>query len=250
MSIEAWKAVLEADIDDGPMKAVLMGVANHAGPEGKNIYPSVKRIAIYCGFSEATVQRKLAKAVNMKILRMVAEARQYRPREYEMDIALLEDMRSVELDQLLAKHNQGSQSEAPQSATRTVIKEDSVGSSSVGESSKTKESSIDSRLKSSNGRKLTQSQLWVKVLCEICKMDPDVMAGRVAKRAKNLRDAGYTLEQIERLYAKGGWWYRYDFRGKKGQPPVPEQIEKTILRALDEEVRLAKANKKGDMVAQ
>lgn len=135
------------------------------------------------------------------------------------------------------------------SLTKTTSLKDSVRSPSVSESLDTKESSNDPRLKSSNGRKLTETQLWVKVLCEVCDMDPKLMGGRVAKRGKNLRDAGYTLEDIQRLYGKHGWWYRFDFRGKKGQPPTPEQIEKTILRALDEEKKLAKANAKGDMVS-
>lgn len=50
--------------------------------------------------------------------------------------------------------------------------------------------------------------------------------------AKKLAEAGYTIEDVEREYSPGGWWYRHDWRGQKDQPPKPEQIQDTIAQAL------------------
>ena len=60
-------------------------------------------------------------------------------------------------------------------------------------------------------------------------------AGRLAKRGKELLAAGYTPEQVEQLYSPGGWWYREDWRGQKGNPPKPENVGETIKTALDQQ---------------
>jgi len=80
-------------------------------------------------------------------------------------------------------------------------------------------------------------QAYFNLLQKLCKMDANIKAnaGRIARGAKALREAGYSLEDIKRLYSTGGWWYKYDFRGQKGESPWPEQIGATILRALNNE---------------
>lgn len=66
MSIEAWVAVLHAEIPDVSKKAVLMGLANHAGPDGRHAYPSVLRLSVYTGLAERSVTRILASLVEEK----------------------------------------------------------------------------------------------------------------------------------------------------------------------------------------
>lgn len=105
MSVEAWDIVLNAKIDNPTVKAVLLGLANHASPEGKHIYPSVKRLSIYTSLSESTVRTKLAELRKTEIIKVVRKAHRYRPTEYEMDLEKLKSMRHPDLQLLEASSN-------------------------------------------------------------------------------------------------------------------------------------------------
>lgn len=60
MSVEAlsW-ALNQAPVEDPGAAAVLIGLANHAGPDGRECWPSVERLAYYGRMSERTVRRHL-----------------------------------------------------------------------------------------------------------------------------------------------------------------------------------------------
>jgi hypothetical protein len=45
--------------------------------------------------------------------------------------------------------------------------------------------------------------------------------GMVMQCAKNLRQANIKPEQV---MAFGEWWFKMDWRGKRGSPPLPHQI--------------------------
>jgi hypothetical protein len=53
--------------------------------------------------------------------------------------------------------------------------------------------------------------------------------GRIFKRAKDLLSASIppTPERVREIYGPGGWWYREDWRGRKGDAPTPENILET-----------------------
>jgi hypothetical protein len=74
------------------------------------------------------------------------------------------------------------------------------------------------------------------VVCEICQMNGSLNKGRVARVAKQLREAGIPLDVLRRVYAPGGWWWVNDWRGQRKQPPTPEAVLETI-----ESARLAQA---------
>ena len=74
----------------------------------------------------------------------------------------------------------------------------------------------------------------MRVIGEVCKMDIKLNDGRVGKCAKGLIAAGYTIEQLQRHYGSNSWWYKNDWRGKKNDPPKPEQINETIKQAVDD----------------
>ena len=50
MSIEALNWALNLQLDKPVWKAVLIGIANHANPNGQ-AWPSVARLSLYSGFS-------------------------------------------------------------------------------------------------------------------------------------------------------------------------------------------------------
>jgi len=58
MSIEALNWALNYKLDKPALKAVLIGIANHANPQGE-AWPSKQRLALYTGYSERQVQRAI-----------------------------------------------------------------------------------------------------------------------------------------------------------------------------------------------
>ncbi len=74
---------------------------------------------------------------------------------------------------------------------------------------------------------------WVPVLAEVCRLDERISRNhdKLVTEGAELWSAGYTIEEVNRLYARDGWWYRDDWRGKKGQPPTPEDVQRTIKQA-------------------
>lgn len=60
MSIEAVGRALAAPLGGNP-KVLLLGLANHAHPDGTNSYPSIERLAGYCHCDRRTAQRNVRK---------------------------------------------------------------------------------------------------------------------------------------------------------------------------------------------
>jgi hypothetical protein len=60
VSVEAvaW-ALNHAPVDQAPAAAVLVGLANHAGPDGRNAFPSVATLVRYTRLAERTVREQL-----------------------------------------------------------------------------------------------------------------------------------------------------------------------------------------------
>ncbi len=63
MSVEAISWVLNHSTTIGTHRLVLIGIANHADPDGANAWPAIATLARYARVSERTVQRCLADLV-------------------------------------------------------------------------------------------------------------------------------------------------------------------------------------------
>ena len=93
MSLEAYVAVLEADLDDPLLKNVLLGMANHAGPDGSHCYPSVRRIVAYTNLSESAVRERIQKAQRLELITLVEKSKRHKPNEYRMNVGMLKEMK-------------------------------------------------------------------------------------------------------------------------------------------------------------
>lgn len=62
------------------------------------------------------------------------------------------------------------------------------------------------------------------LLCVITRKDPKTMRGRIAKLGKQLREADYTIEDLQAAFGPDGNWWKHDWRGKKGQEPSMPQV--------------------------
>ena len=81
---------------------------------------------------------------------------------------------------------------------------------------------------------LTPAQAWVDALCQVLGWNYQIRsnAGRAARLGKEVREAGGTVDELIAHYGQvdsGGawWWYRDDWRGRKGQRPTVTGITET-----------------------
>lgn len=81
-----------------------------------------------------------------------------------------------------------------------------------------------------------QQKEIVGILAEVTGIDYHIKSnvGRLAKRGKEILEAGYTPEQVRICFGPHGWWYKNDWRGKKNQRPRPEDITGLIKQAVEE----------------
>jgi DNA-binding IclR family transcriptional regulator len=54
--------------DASSLASVLIGLANHADPDGRNAFPSVARLTRYTRLSESTVRRALDSLDELKLI--------------------------------------------------------------------------------------------------------------------------------------------------------------------------------------
>lgn len=107
MSVEVFVAALEARIPPDPnaktragvpaLKAVLLGLANHAGPDGRHAYPSVRRLVAYTGLSDTTVRGALAVLRDLDIAWVAHPATAQRPTDYSINVNLLRHLKDPAL---------------------------------------------------------------------------------------------------------------------------------------------------------
>jgi len=95
--------------------------------------------------------------------------------------------------------------------------------------------SIDSQVPTNgngNHKILTSQQAMVGALAMVCELDIRLEKGKLVTNAARLIKAGYTHEQINNFYGKGGEYYKRDWRGKQGQLPNIATINDTIAQAV------------------
>jgi hypothetical protein len=96
MSIEALSMVLNHSTAMGSPKVILLGIANHLGPDAtEGAWPSQKRLADYANLSERGVQKCVDKLVKSGELRVEVAGghsrNQYKPNRYWITIECPED---------------------------------------------------------------------------------------------------------------------------------------------------------------
>jgi len=83
---------IDADMGTRARKLVLIALADAAEPDGTRIFPSKARMARAALCSTKTVQREIRVMEAAGLLRLVAEAERYRPREYAIDLDVLAEV--------------------------------------------------------------------------------------------------------------------------------------------------------------
>jgi hypothetical protein len=96
MSIEALSMVLNHSKAQGSAKVVLLGIANHLGPDAsEGAWPSQRRLADYSNMSERGVQKSIDKLVALGELRVEVATghsrNQYKPNRYWIRVECPDD---------------------------------------------------------------------------------------------------------------------------------------------------------------
>ena len=147
---------------------------------------SKRDFKFYSGLrTEESVERGIALAVDRGTIRVSAQASHHSPKEYELCI----------LDESGAPMALGERrSKKPKPAEK----------------------------KEADGKSVVE---MAKALCEVCKVDMQLMGGQVGKTAKGLVSAGYTPEMILACFCdQNGWWRTKDFRGKQNISPTLQNV--------------------------
>lgn len=82
-------------------------------------------------------------------------------------------------------------------------------------------------LESRNKRKMGDDKHFFALalsLAKVCRVDFNVNQKLLIALARQLDKPP---SDVEKYYGVGAWWYANDFRGKKGQPPKPNQVCET-----------------------
>lgn len=210
MSVKIMGLVWDLDIDRDE-KYILLAYADHADHEGGNIRPSVDLIARKTGVSKRTVQRHTRSLQDAGYLIPEGGQKGGRGRTARWRIPIKGD----KLTPIPIKGD----NQSTERVTSTTLKGDIAVSP---ESSLT----IKEPLKV-----LTDQQLMVQVLEEVTGLAAALNGSRLGRAATQLIKANIPRESIQDIYRKpGGWWYKYDWRGQRGQQPTPEQVIETVGR--------------------
>lgn len=81
-------------------------------------------------------------------------------------------------------------------------------------------------------QKLPTRVLVINAISEATGMSATLNYDEIAALADDLIASGYTYQQIAAVYAANGYWFKHDWRGKKGELPDFKAIRETIRRGV------------------
>jgi hypothetical protein len=79
-------------------------------------------------------------------------------------------------------------------------------------------------------RKVSPTYAVAHAIADVTKLDFDLNQGRLLREAKMLLkkgDAATVSATLHEYYQANAWWYKTDWRGRKGQAPAPQHIRET-----------------------
>lgn len=185
MSFMASATVLYADL---PIyeKMVLGVLADHADDQGEGAWPSVARIALLSGrISERQVQRCLRRLENMGLISVAQEATRQRPTEYRLHLDAITELWMVSspvppsgVTESRPRGDQGTPEPPKEPIPQDVSNETSFVPAVQ-----------------NNGRK--RDELW-DMMVRVMGHEPTTKSerGKWNKAVKELRDAGFTAEDL------------------------------------------------------
>jgi hypothetical protein len=266
MSAKLMGQVWELDLPHGE-QLVMLALADHGEDDGSQIFPSVDRLAWKTGYKTRQVQNILRALESRGLIEKVAYPLGGRGHatEYKMNIekgakktpfikkgAIITDTERVQnpaqrvqsVTQKGAKSStKGAIAIAPQPSYNHQEKhQEPSGDSAANAAPPAADEPVDEvrhpskpkpsppskpRPKTETPKEPTAQQEMVGALADVTGMDTRLNGSRLGKVAVQLSRVGATPDDLRRYYGPGGWWYKADWRGQKGEFPRPEQVLET-----------------------
>jgi hypothetical protein len=245
MSIRLMSLVFESNIEPND-KLVLLAMADYAADNGTQIFPSIETLVHKTSLSERTVQRSLRDLEAQELIVVVANAGGGRGKatNYMINVDKLKgvsrapfEIKGVNIAEKGVTQTLKGVTQTPEpslSIKNHHLPENSF-SNSITESDIPTQDLVYVDAEEEVKPKIKPNVfLLAKAIGEVCQMDFELNKGRLFKEAKHLNsDLRMSPELIQSLYGLRGKWYTDDWRGRKGQPPRPEQISETYHMLLD-----------------
>jgi hypothetical protein len=76
-------------------------------------------------------------------------------------------------------------------------------------------------------RELSEQQKMVSALAGVMNGNSTLMGARLGKLASALVKEGATSKKVMEMYQRGGWWWKYHWKGLKGEYPNEADIRNT-----------------------
>lgn len=124
MSIEAIQWALSLEHKNPTHKAVLIGLANHADPDGKNCHPSIPRLETYTGLHRASIIRAIQQMEELGILG--AHHERGKRTRYELNLAMKVVAERDQSQSATSRTARPHQSQRATTTSRTVRPEPSL----------------------------------------------------------------------------------------------------------------------------
>lgn len=84
-------------------------------------------------------------------------------------------------------------------------------------------------------KRVSEHKQMIGVLANVTRANSNLVGAKLGVAAARLLKAGYHPHQVKELYSRGGAYYKYDWRGKKGELPTIASINDSIARLLKED---------------
>ena len=226
MSIHVSKAVWKYSAQRGSGLLVLLALADHARDDGW-AWPSVETLAGEVRLSRRQVQQHLQRLATAGEIEVEDQTGPHGVNRYRVNLGHLRDETHP------CDAQQGEESCTPEAERIEGAKPAAPEPSSTHQEKKANASAKRRREPSAVQ---AAHQAMFAALRDVCEMDQSLSSnrGRLNRVAKEIVEAGrYSPEQIRAWYGPGGWWYTSDFRGKDRPRPLPEQVPKTLLQAMN-----------------
>lgn len=203
--------VWECEFKSLSHQLVLLALADYADDTGGHVYPSLARLAWKIGCSERHIQSAMTHFRKQGILVKVADPGYRRPTEYRIDMSKATKKQSFDNERV--------------NITSPIDERRVKPSSQKGEQEFSTRVNRSSQEPSLNHQEPSYDKTTFGALAEVCHIDLQTITqklrGMLNQTDKILRKAGTTPKHIE---AFGDWWYKSDWRGKRGEAPRPEQV--------------------------
>lgn len=208
MSIKIMSLVWEKSKHHGSALLLMLALADHADDKGR-CWPGMTSLGLKTRMGRRNVVRLMERLEKSGEVIVEVRGGQSASNRYRINVDLLGS------DQLITSDHTDT-TPSVQAITRVVSKRSHESSLTVSKPSR----------KPSAEKKADNNGLYplAEAIATVCNIDLSKNRGMLFAEAKRLNESP---QDVTDHYGPGAWWYKNDWRGKKGQPPKPSDIRLT-----------------------